>query len=77
SFKMILENIDMRKSADPVVKVIIFLLSELKEGNVSIGGKTTSGLGNVTLENISAKIITIDDIKKGEYGYKKIELFNK
>ncbi len=72
SFKMIIENIDLRDSSDPKSEALRFILRELKNGNVAIGGKTSSGLGMVRLELEKIEAMDEDSIKNLRFTYMDI-----
>lgn len=70
-FKLILENIDLREE-NIISKALRLVLSELKQGNVSVGGKTSSGLGVVELRNISIQTLTKEAVQNLDFKYKDV-----
>lgn len=72
-FRMILENINLEDGTDEISNAIKYLLKELQNGNISIGAKTTGGLGRVQLQNLYIDYITAEDIRHGR-SYKQIIL---
>lgn len=59
SFYLTAENLD-----DKQKKYFDFIVEGLKSGNLSVGGKTSRGLGRFLVKNIEIETITADDMKK-------------
>jgi len=58
-FEMIIENIDDQ----PRLHILKFLIRELTEGWIQIGGKRSIGLGKIILENVSIfQISSLEDL---------------
>ena len=55
--KLVLENPD-----DKDLKNTVFLLKSMIQGDLSIGGKTSRGLGGFIIENINIQKISKDNI---------------
>ncbi len=71
SFKLIMENIDIRDDTLEA-KAMRLVLSELKNSRIAIGGKTTSGLGVVSLDITRVAILTADDVRGLRLEYRDI-----
>lgn len=73
NFEMIIENIDLSRNS-PESEYIRFLLNELIEGHIKIGGKTSAGMGSIKLEIKEIRYITEEMIKNLELQYKKCKI---
>lgn len=71
NFKLVLENIDLRENTI-VSKALRLVLSELKKGNVSVGGKTSSGLGVVELRDINIETLTHEAVRDLDFEYRDV-----
>jgi len=73
-FKLITENIPIEENPDDIsVKVLKFLIDELVNGNITIGGKTTSGLGRITLVNLKVKGLKKESIEQLKLDYEEVQ----
>lgn len=59
SFYLTAENLDEKQK-----KYFDFIVEGLKSGDLSVGGKTSRGLGRFAVKDIEIEVITADDMKK-------------
>lgn len=59
-FKMLIENLDEESDS---FKIICFIVSELMNGNIKIGGMKSAGLGTFTLNELKIKIYDFENTK--------------
>ena len=65
-FRMIIENIDLRKTGEDNAKILLNLLRKLEDGELQIGGKRSVGHGLVKLRNLSISWIDEEGLRKLE-----------
>ncbi|MBS7248684.1 MAG: RAMP superfamily CRISPR-associated protein [Candidatus Jordarchaeales archaeon] len=66
-FRMVIENIDLEGNSEEA-KLLKAILKELVDGNIQIGGKKSTGMGAVRLENMTIKKISVNDLLSGGKG---------
>ena len=59
SFYLTAENLDEKQK-----KYFEFIVEALKNGELSVGGKTSRGLGRFAVKDINIEIVTAEDMKK-------------
>ncbi|MFX1294490.1 MAG: RAMP superfamily CRISPR-associated protein [Promethearchaeota archaeon] len=74
NFHMVLENIDLTKNKDLKVKALKSVLNRLIQGDFSMGGKRSSGLGVVKLVDSKYLKITMDNIFDPNLEEKRLDL---
>jgi len=72
SFKLVLDNIDLRDQNSLPARAMVAALREMASGNIALGGRTTTGLGVVRLDIQKVTILTRDAVKKLSFEYEDI-----